>query len=357
MSLVFIAPNDVSKSRECASPWRALLVRLCLSFGVLLATALLLSAPIVSAEEPVRLLFVGDVMLDWTPGEMIEKGKDPFAGAAKLFGPADVAIGNLECVVSTRGERLDKKYTFHTHPRCVPLLAKYFHALSTANNHTGDFGQEALLDMLKLVSESVPVFGAGQNLAEARRPFLLERRGVRIAVLGYNEFKPRSFAAGEKTPGCAWSVDEHVLEDLRRARSDAKADVVIPFMHWGDEYEPEPNDRQRSFSRRMIEAGASIVVGGHPHCTQGVEYHAARPAVYSLGNFLFDREEGLGRIGWALRLTVDRQGVVAWDTITVRLDDHGLPSLDVNELSPSGNRESTQIIKRKPSLDAWPSLP
>ncbi len=111
---------------------------------------------------------------------------------------------------------------------------------------------------------------------------------MRIAILGYNEFKPRSFAATDTTPGIAWSVDEHVVEDIARARTEYKADIVIPYIHWGYEGETQPNERQKTFSRKMIDAGADMIIGGHPHVTQGVEYYKGKLIVYSLGNFVFD---------------------------------------------------------------------
>jgi uncharacterized protein (TIGR02996 family) len=166
----------------------------------------------------VRLVFVGDVMLDCLPGEAVAGGQDPFADFAPLFRQADLVVGNLECVIATGGERVDKPWTFRAHPRCVPLLARHFHALSLANNHTGDFGKGAFVEQLDRLRGVVGTFGGGRDLQEARAPLLLERHGVRIALLGYNEFKPRDFAAGPDTPGVAWSVDEQVLEDIRRAR-------------------------------------------------------------------------------------------------------------------------------------------
>jgi poly-gamma-glutamate synthesis protein (capsule biosynthesis protein) len=285
----------------------------------------------------VRLVFVGDVMLDCLPGQAVARGEDPFADFAPLFRQADLVVGNLECVLATGGERVDKPWTFRAHPRCVPLLARHFHALSLANNHTGDFGKGAFVEQLDRLRGMVGTFGGGRDLQEARAPLLLERRGVRIALLGYNEFKPRDFAAGPGTPGVAWSVDEHVLEDIRLARAVHGADVVIPFMHWGWEHEPDPCDRQRELARRMIDAGADLVIGGHPHVTQGAEYYRGRLIVYSLGNFVFDGfREPEARRGWVLRLTVSKHGLVSWDTVVARMDDQGIPHPDRGVAAPSG---------------------
>jgi poly-gamma-glutamate capsule biosynthesis protein CapA/YwtB (metallophosphatase superfamily) len=188
-------------------------------------------------------LMAGDVMFDDLPGETIAKGGDPFREFADVLHGADYVIGNLECAVCLKGEKVPKKYNHRGHPRVIPLLAKYFHAMSLANNHTGDFGTEGLVDTVeRLEAAGVGYFGGGRNVEEAHRPLIVEKNGVRLALLGYDEFKPQSFEAGPDRPGVAWSLgDAHearVMADLRDAREKHKADVVIPYMHWGWEHEP-----------------------------------------------------------------------------------------------------------------------
>ena len=109
--------------------------------------------------------------------------------------------------------------------------------------------------------DGIEWFGGGRNCAEARTPHILEIKGIRIALLGYNDFHPRCFEAGPNWPGVAWAVDEQITADIEAARTIHKADLVIPVMHWGDEYDPA-NDRQRKLARLMIEAfGGAFVIG------------------------------------------------------------------------------------------------
>jgi poly-gamma-glutamate synthesis protein (capsule biosynthesis protein) len=167
------------------------------------------------------------------------------------------------------------------------------------------------------------------------------RQGLRIAVLGYNEFKPRSFEAGASHPGVAWSEDHQTIADIRRARK-AGADVVIPFMHWGWERELHPTRRQQTLARKMIDAGADVVVGGHPHVTQGTEYYKGKLIVYSLGNFVFDGFElPEAKMGWILRLTVSKRGIVEWQTRNARMDEDGTPHPDATDRTPCGKRGDT----------------
>ena len=171
---------------------------------------------------------------------------------------------------------------------CSAVLTERFDALAVSNNHSGDYGREAFVETLAhLKGAGIRPFGGGANLTEAHAPLWIERRGLRIAVLGYNEFKPRSFEAGANWPGVAWSEDSQVVADIRAARK-AGAHIVVPFMHWGWEHEPHPGPRQRELARRMIDAGADAVLGGHPHVTQGADVYRGRPIIWSLGNFVFD---------------------------------------------------------------------
>jgi poly-gamma-glutamate capsule biosynthesis protein CapA/YwtB (metallophosphatase superfamily) len=292
------------------------------------------------AVEPgptVRLIFVGDVMVDCLPGKVIERGEDPLEPFSAILSDADYTIGNLECVIATRGEAVKKPWTFRAHPRCIPLLKKHFDAVSVANNHTGDFGDDAFVEQLDLLAAAkLPTFGGGRNLREAHEPLIVELKGIRIALLGYNEFKPRSFEAGDDSPGVAWSVDEQVLADIAAARDKHHADLVIPFMHWGWELEQE-NDRQKELAHKMIDAGADVVVGGHPHCTQGTELYKNKLIVYSLGNFVFDGfDEPEAKLGWLLRLTLNKQGLTEWSTVVAEMDHEGVPHPNLTAESPHG---------------------
>ena len=297
-------------------------------------------APAIAQSQAVTLVFAGDVVLDAEVGKMIMRGHDPFAGFSATFKEADIRIANLECVVSTKGEEADKTFTFRAHPRVLPTLRRHFDALALANNHSGDYGREAFSEMLNLLpAAGLQYFGGGRNLKEAHAPLILERKGLRIALLGYNEFMPRSFEADTDAPGVAWSEDEQVVADIRAARTVHRADLVIPIMHWGWENELVANARQRQLARVMIEAGADAVIGGHPHVTQDIEHHQGKPIVYSVGNFVMkETDNDNQRRAWILRLRLDREGVQAFDTLAVQIDLRGVPMPDAARATPCWTR-------------------
>lgn len=295
------------------------------------------------------LIFAGDIMLADLPEKSIANGVDPFRDFAPILKAADATIGNLECVVSTKGKPMEgKSWTFQPHPWVLPVLARHFDIVSLANNHTGDFGHEAFLEQLALLDQHhIAHFGGGRNCVEARTPYLLVVKGIRIALLGYNDFHPREFEAGPSWPGVAWCVEEQVVADIEAARTIHKADIVIPFMHWGEEEDPAV-ERQKQLARSMIDAGADVVVGGHPHCTQEPAYYQGKLILYSLGNFVFDGfEEGPGRIGWLLRLRLNKQGLLNWDTVVAHMDKNGIPTLEQDTPSPAGNSRTGTLEQRR----------
>jgi formylglycine-generating enzyme len=286
---------------------------------------------IVKPEQGVvTIVFIGDVMLDGDPGHAIVYGADPFAEFASILGSADISVCNLECVLAKGGEQVFKPYTFRGPEEAVPLLKRHFAAVSVANNHTGDFGRDAFVRQLAMFDEAgLRHFGGGRNSQDARRPLILERNGMRVALLGYNGFPPRVFAAGEKTAGVAWLIPDEVAADIRAARNRDHADIVIPYLHWGREEMPGPKPSQRELARRFIDAGASAVIGAHPHVTQTADIYKGCPIIYSLGNFVFDYYPADPPVwtGWIARLTFRRSAPPELETFVIQIDKTGLPHL------------------------------
>ena len=289
----------------------------------------------------VRLAWMGDVMLDDGPGRVIARKKDPFHAVMNAMKDADLRIANLECVIATGGQRVAKPWTFRAHPRVLNVLRRHVDVVSLANNHSGDFGPDAFAQMLgRLQQAGLPYFGGGRDLRAAHRPAIIERQGLRIALLGYDEMFPRRFEAGPTTPGMAWADEEQIVAAIRSART--QADIVIPYMHWGQEHSDIAHARQRALARLMIHAGADAVVGTHPHVRQDTEVIDGKPVIYSLGNFVFDgfsdAENNTGSILW---MTVTAAGVKDWHLQAVHIDRSGQPQPE--EPVPTGRRPSGRL--------------
>ena len=297
----------------------------CVNLGFRVA-AEAMPARSVSPAGTMTIVFVGDVMLDNGPGHAIASGRDPFAACADLLLDGDCAIGNLECVLGRGGEQATKAYTFRAAPRAERFLKPYFTAIGTANNHALDYGRDGLAETLAVLTRAgIPQFGGGLTAAEARAPLFLERNGVRVAVIGCNAFRAEDYAATADTPGVNPLREAQLLADIEAAR--ARADFVVPFVHWGPENTPQPAAWQPPLARAMIDAGAAAVIGAHAHVTQTVDTHRGAPILYSLGNFVFDYYpvDPPTWTGWVAKLSFTKGRPVDLRTRAVVLDAAGIP--------------------------------
>ncbi|OPY11895.1 MAG: Capsule biosynthesis protein CapA [Syntrophus sp. PtaB.Bin001] len=161
--------------------------------------------------------------------------------------------------------------------------------VNLANNHIMDFGPEALERTLALLKEKViHAIGAGRTISQARQELILSCKGKRIAFLAFTSDEPhvKAVIAGPDTPGCASFSDFN--EVLRRVRSaKSQADIVCVSLHWGYEFHSFPAPEQVALAHQIAEAGATYIIGHHPHVLQGVETFKKSLIMYSLGNFFF----------------------------------------------------------------------
>jgi hypothetical protein len=272
-----------------------------------------LSKRVLVRSRPVLLAAVGDVNLGDGPGALIAAfgPRYPWTSTAATLRRADVAFGNLECAVSSRGAPVPKQFNFRGHPSALRTMAAYagFDVLNLANNHTGDYGTRALLDTVANVRRfGMKAVGAGGSLASAAEPRVIERLGLRIAFVGFSNILPAQFYAGPTKAGTQPATPELMAAGVREARR--RADVVIATFHWGVERSPTPDGRQRAFANTALAAGADAVIGAHPHVLQPIERAGRRRVVaYSLGNFVFGASSPATARTGILRLKLSTRGV------------------------------------------------
>ena len=240
--------------------------------------------------RPVVLAAGGDVNLGDRIGAAIASGGPhaPWAHVAPLLQAADLAVVNLECAVSDRGHPVaGKEYVFRGPPGALAGAARAgVDAVSVANNHSLDFGADAFLDTLARARRAgIEPVGGGADLAAARRPVVFGRGGLGIALLGYSDVRPLGFDAAPGKPGAARADTGWIAEDVTRAR--ARADIVVVYFHWGAELARSPDARQRTFADAALRAGATLVLGAHPHVLQPLERRGRTLVAWSLGNFVF----------------------------------------------------------------------
>jgi len=267
--------------------------------------------------ETVTLAAAGDILLDRGVAKTMESAADyryPLFGTAEIFRRADLAFANLECPLSNKGSQINM---FRGKPEYVETLTYAgFNLVSLANNHILDYGVSAMLDTMEhLAAAGIVHAGVGENIFEARRPRVIEIKGVKIAFLAYTEVGegftytriPHQWAATCELPGAAPARADYVRMDVQTARKEA--DLVIVSMHWGREYDHQPTDFQNALGRIAVDAGADLVIGHHPHVIQGIEFRHRGVIVYSLGNFVFDQVTYNRRQGMILQAVMDRGGL------------------------------------------------
>jgi poly-gamma-glutamate synthesis protein (capsule biosynthesis protein) len=151
-----------------------------------------------------------------------------------------------------------------------------------------DYGEEGLLDtMVHLDQAGIRYIGAGHDRDEAFKPLIIEKKGMKIAFLGFSRIVPdNSWNAGAHHPGVADTYDYTMpVKAIQQARS--QADLVVIMTHWGIERQNIPAAYQTDLAHRYIDAGADLIVGGHPHVLQGFEAYKGKWIAYSMGNFIF----------------------------------------------------------------------
>jgi poly-gamma-glutamate synthesis protein (capsule biosynthesis protein) len=237
----------------------------------------------------------------------------PWRSVAPVLRRADIAFGNLECAISRRGSPVQKLYTFRGGPAALRVAGRFagLDVLNLANNHSGDFGRTAFLDTIRFVHRfGMRPVGAGRNLRRARRPTVVRRLGLRIAFVGFSTIYPASFWAGHNRPGVPFASPINVRVGVRAARR--RADLVIATFHWGTEGSRLPDAIQRPLARVAMRAGATAVIGAHPHVLQPIRRRGERRRrliAYSLGNFVFIAGSPATRNTGILHLSLSARGV------------------------------------------------
>lgn len=248
-----------------------------------------------AAPEETTLYAVGDVMLGrYIAKVMATRGNDyPFQQITATLHNGDIVFGNLEAVISADGVTPafpEKPYNFHATKQASQALKKAgFTVLNLANNHAMDYGPAALAETHRLLNENgIVSFGAGTAINEARQPAILVKNGVRFGFLGYGVAHARAVYAAKNHGGITPVVMDSIRKDIRELRN--KVDVLIVSLHWGMEYSMAPAQKQREEAHQIIDWGADLILGHHPHVMQGIEIYKGKVIAYSLGNFVFDQK-------------------------------------------------------------------
>ena len=288
-----------------------------------------------AGENLVELIAVGDVML----GREAAEEAGVLDAAAPWLQAADLALGNLECVITADQPPSADGGNDHPYWLYAPLMAvdsleaAGFDLLSLANNHTMDHGPGGLAETAARLQEAgIASIGVGSNSKQAYQPVIRQINELRLAFLAFNGVSspPGSRVAGMSTSGSGWQTagwdPQRAVEVIRSARE--QADVVVVSVHWGYEYQLWGDPAQRQAAQALFAAGADLLIGHHPHVVQELEHfsqpdvRAAGLAAYSLGNFVFDQGFAETQRGLALRVFFDNKGLRAVQALPVVAGPH-----------------------------------
>lgn len=282
----------------------------------------------------VRLLFTGDINPGRCPAQIALARNDftvPYHIVGEALRTADLAIGSLDGSLSDLSPPSPCPETLNLigPARTVEgLLYAGFDVITVATNHAKDCGRlgwncadRAFRDTLAhLVTAGIAPVGGGEDLAAARAAVLVERQGVRFAFLGLTAVGPETWAEAGR-PGTAPLSAETlpgVLADIRAAR--ARADVVVVLPQWGIEYTERPTETQQHWAAAMMAAGATLVIGNHPHLVQPVQtLDGGGVTAYALGNFVFDQGPWRTRQGVLFAATFHGSVLAAWELLPIHI--------------------------------------
>lgn len=255
----------------------------------------LLYSVLLSGQERITLLFVGDLMQHQSQIDAARtpEGKYDYSPCFRLvreqISKADLAIGNLE--VTLGGKPYRGYPTFSAPDEFLQAIKDAgFDVLLTANNHCLDRGKKGLeRTLLMLDSLHIPHLGTYKDISQRKEhyPLFIRKKGFRIALLNYT-YGTNGIKA--TPPNIVNYIDkESMLKDIKSAKA-RQPDAIIACMHWGEEYHSLPNGEQRELAEWLIQQGVTHVIGSHPHVIQPMELltKGSRQHVvaYSLGNFI-----------------------------------------------------------------------
>jgi poly-gamma-glutamate capsule biosynthesis protein CapA/YwtB (metallophosphatase superfamily) len=260
-----------------------------------------------SAKET-SIVLAGDIMLGrsvMTKSLGINNPSYPFIKVADRLNRADITFADLENPIIANCPYSDSGFKFCADPRMVEgLKFAGIDVVSLANNHTLNYGAEGLAETEKILNLNGIKWVGNGNVE------VIEKEGTKFGFLGFDfvDKLPKDF-------------DYQLVKD-----SKSKVDVLIIMVHWGVEYSLQPTERQKLIAENLINVGADVVAGSHPHWVQTVNYINRKPVFYSLGNFIFDQDwSEETKQGLAVQLTYQNNVLVNEKQLPVYMQNFAQP--------------------------------
>jgi poly-gamma-glutamate synthesis protein (capsule biosynthesis protein) len=312
--------------------------------------------------ETVTLAFGGDASFESLEGPLSADPEGLLSAIAPTLSAADLAVVNLEAALGTAGTPEAKGFAFQVPAEALDALrAAGTDAVSMANNHGMDFGEEGLAESLRIEAESgFPVLGIGADADAAYAPWITEVRGQRIGVIAANDVFDSSlvarWTAGPDQAGIASAKQPHqarLVQEVQRTRP--LVDTLVVYLHWGVEKDTCPTARQQELAAAMTAAGADIVVGTHAHRLQGMGYLGDQFVAYGLSNFVFKAPSEPGRRSGVLTVSATGRRIdgYRWDPAVLQ----GTLPVPLTGAAADAERAAMDELRGCTDLSATPTGP
>lgn len=296
----------------------------------------------IEKENNIKIIALGDIMLGRGVGNILRKNGINLAyeDFKNIFEDSDILFGNLESPISDKGKKLPGKgICLRARPEMIEVLKKAgFDLVSLANNHIVDYDSEGLIDTINILEEnSIGYVGAGENIHEARKPYIMDIKDTSVGFLAYEKFAhiyysnsyKRRFVATEDTPGTAPLDIDVILEDIGYIKD--KVDTVIVSLHWGVEESNNITEEQRKLAHKLIDNGVDIILGHHPHVIQPIEIYKGKPIVYSMGNYIFDQNDENNKQGMVVSISIEDKDIKEIKAIPLYIKNKSNPIIPKGE--------------------------
>ncbi len=265
-----------------------------------------------------KLMAVGDITLQ------TRNNKHPFENVRDVFKGKDILFGNLETVLSNQGKEAEKAVLLHSPPEKTGWLKEAgFDILNIANNHILDLGADGFHETLKVLKESNLTF-IGANDKGAPSYAVLDKQGIRLGFLGYTQGR---FSLPDKGVWINKIKPVDIITDIESIKP--QCDSIIVSLHWGTENVLYPHPQQIDLAHRLIDAGATVILGHHPHIIQGIERYKQGLIAYSLGNFQFNPKISYTKTNKSIILCLDfsKERLENYYMIPVIIDQDFVPTV------------------------------
>ncbi len=253
------------------------------------------SPSIFENKENVSIAVTGDVMFARNMPNVLSMDSSPFAGVSNVTSNVDLLLINFENAATYSGDALKGDVPLKCDPSYVPLAKGNNNTVaSLANNHAFDYGITGMKDTLSYLKDAgITPIGAGETEDEAHQAVVQDINGRKITILNYmdsNNFAEYSYDVMPYANGSSPGYSAYDSEDAQKQIGENNdSDLIVAYLHFGNEYSNSPNEDQVRIAHELIDYGADVVIGSHPHVTQGIEMYNGKPIFYSLGNFIFDQ--------------------------------------------------------------------